>query len=93
MTYVVPFTKKKHSFKRVNITKFSFIFYRFAWLEHLAKREVRYLSRLYKQLDVTEPRRETDTFSEPCRKIRLLGPGWVMLATGKKRKKLRTRYE
>jgi hypothetical protein len=43
---------------------------------------------LYKQLDVTEPRRETDTFSEPRRKIRLLGPGWVMFATGKKRNKL-----
>ncbi len=44
---------------------------------------------LYKQVDDTEPRREADTFSELCRKIRLLGPGWVMFATGKKRKKLR----
>jgi hypothetical protein len=56
----------------------------------LTKRGIRYHSRLYKQLDVTEPRRETDTFGEPCwRKIRLLGPGLVMFATGKKRKKLR----
>ncbi len=53
----------------------------------LDQKEVRYHLHLNKQLDVTGGK--LIHLVSPCRKIRLLGPGWVMFATGKKRKKLR----